>query len=95
MLLPDLAEERPKREIVTNLQPSENVDENDAGSGKKVLVLGLEKSGKSCILAALLNDQAQKEYQPTLGFNAVCITNIDKRLDIMESMYNFCVLSFC
>ncbi|XP_065071916.1 ADP-ribosylation factor-like protein 3 [Rhopilema esculentum] len=80
----DLAEKRPKKQIVTDHQPSENFDEYEAASGKKVLVLGLEKSGKSCLLAAMLNEQAQKEYQPTLGFNVICITNINKRLDIME-----------
>ena len=55
------------------------------GSGKKVLVLGLEKSGKSCLLAAMTHDETEKQYQPTLGFNVVCITNIGERLNIMES----------
>ena len=68
-------------------QPCENTDDSGSysvASGKKVLVLGLDKSGKSCLLAALTNEETQKPYQPTLGFNVVCITNIGERLDIME-----------
>ena len=72
--------------------PSENVDDTDydertiSSSGKKVLVLGLERSGKSCLLAALSNQEVLKDYEPTLGFNVVCITNVGQRLDIIEGV---------
>ena len=73
-------------------QPSENTDDSNMyipAAGTKVLVLGLEKSGKSCLLAAMVNEETHKPYQPTPGFNAICITNINQRLDIMESEYYF------
>lgn len=71
-------------------QPSENIDDSEINvqqQGTKVLVLGLEKSGKTCLLAAMTNEENERQYQPTLGFNIVCITNIGERLDIMESKY--------
>jgi len=72
---------------VNKRQPSENTDDSNMyipAAGTKIIVLGLEKSGKSSLLAAMVNDETQKPYQPTPGFNAICITNIDQRLDIME-----------
>eukprot|EP00794_Sanderia_malayensis_P005379 gene5378-6052_t len=54
-------------------------------SGTKVLVLGLEKAGKSCLLAALSSEEETKAYEPTQGFNVICMsTQSAPRLDIME-----------
>lgn len=43
---------------------------------KKILLLGLEKSGKSCLLAKLSrNMNKEAEYIPTKGYNVVCISH--------------------
>ena len=50
-------------------------------------MLGLQKCGKTCLLAALTHEEDERPYSPTKGFNVVCITNLEQRLNIMESKY--------
>ena len=88
-ILPDSKNKGTDDRMACTRQPCENTDDSGTYSqsqGKKVLVLGLEKSGKSCLLAAMSNEDTRKPYQPTRGFNVVCLTNIGARLDIMEGM---------
>lgn len=87
------AEEAPENAYLPNCggEPSENEDQGDydvgeiSRAGRRVLVLGLQEAGKSCLLAALSSEGEPKEYQTTLGLNVVCIgTNNGPRLDFME-----------
>ena len=77
----------------TSRVPTENIyDEPEEkisaqiGAEKKVLVLGLERSGKTCLLSALSHEEPfELEYKSTQGFNVVCITSDDLTLSIWES----------
>ncbi len=52
---------------------------------RKVLVLGLDGAGKSCILAALGKQDKPHDSKPTDGFNVMCIETDKHALNIWES----------
>ena len=52
---------------------------------KKVLVLGLEGAGKTCILAALGKQDHPHKSKPTEGFNVMCVQTDKYSLNIWES----------
>ena len=53
---------------------------------KKVLMLGLDGAGKSCILAALGKQDHPHKSKPTEGFNVMCVQTDKYSLNIWESM---------
>ena len=67
-------------------------DSETAGEAaeKKVLVLGLENSGKSTFLAALAQHDSpvtseREDSQPTQGFHVVCVSTRGVSLNVWES----------
>ena len=70
-----------------------NTDNLDVKS-IKVLVLGLDGSGKTSMLDLLASKASNETYQPTTGFNAVQILKEDLELNIVEGLY-VCFSIFC
>lgn len=67
-------------------------DSETAGEAaeKKVLVLGLQNSGKSTFLAALAQHDSpvtseREDSQPTQGFHVVCVSTRGVSLNVWES----------
>ena len=58
----------------------------EENSEKKVLVLGLDGAGKSCLLAALGKQDEPNKTKPTEGFNVMCVETEKVTLSIWESM---------
>lgn len=53
---------------------------------KRILVLGLESSGKSTIVAQITSDvPVIKDLKPTEGFNVTCLQGKNITLKIWES----------
>ena len=52
-------------------------------------MLGLDQSGKSCLLSALSQQTPSEMYQATEGFNVITVQNerAKNNLDIWESKY--------
>jgi len=61
------------------------IDINDQGlRSVKVLVLGLDGSGKTSMLNLLASKMNSEPYVPTTGFNAVQVGKEDLELNIVE-----------
>ncbi|XP_054843025.1 ADP-ribosylation factor-like protein 9 [Eublepharis macularius] len=51
---------------------------------KQILVLGLDGAGKTSILHSLTANQVKHSTAPTEGFNAVCVSTEDSKMDFLE-----------
>ena len=62
---------------------------------RKVLVLGLDNSGKSTLLANISKNDPTSVTQPTQGFKVICYQTGKIKLSFWESMLNHpkCVVS--
>lgn len=97
---PTVPSELPDLEITTKVvndpnntsQPEEKSSTNiplkslriDSADKKRVLVLGLDKAGKSTFVLALCGRPVQAEYNPTQGFAVVTTTIGNKALNFWE-----------
>lgn len=61
----------------------------DSTDKKRVLVLGLDKAGKSTFVSALCGRQVQVDYAPTQGFAVVTTTIGNKALNFWEGKCYF------
>jgi GTPase SAR1 family protein len=57
-------------------------------TGKQVLVLGLEGSGKTSLLHCFATGSLEQDVTPTQGFNAVSINREDLQIEFLESECN-------
>lgn len=52
---------------------------------RKILLLGLEKCGKSCLLAKLSHNMMEENtYAPTKGYNVVCVAHQNHNISMWE-----------
>ncbi|XP_077201805.1 ADP-ribosylation factor-like protein 9 [Paroedura picta] len=51
---------------------------------KQILVLGLDGAGKTSILHSLTANQVKHSTAPTEGFNAVCVSTEDSKMEFLE-----------
>ena len=72
----------------TEQDPEETADANE----RRILILGLDGSGKSSFLSVLSqqghdNAKRQEEQGPTKGFNVMCVSTNGLSLNIWESKW--------
>ncbi|XP_048359787.1 ADP-ribosylation factor-like protein 9 isoform X2 [Sphaerodactylus townsendi] len=65
--------------------PPEQVSEaEEKPPNKQILVLGLDGAGKTSILHSLTANQVKHSTAPTEGFNAVCVSTEDSKMEFLE-----------
>ncbi|KAL8202818.1 UNVERIFIED_CONTAM: ADP-ribosylation factor-like protein 9 [Gekko kuhli] len=58
--------------------------EQEKTQSKQILVLGLDGAGKTSILHSLTANQVKHSTAPTEGFNAVCVSTEDSKMEFLE-----------
>ncbi|XP_053146925.1 ADP-ribosylation factor-like protein 9 isoform X2 [Hemicordylus capensis] len=56
----------------------------DKPASKQILVLGLDGAGKTSVLHSLATNQVKRSTAPTEGFNAVCISTEETKMEFLE-----------
>ncbi|XP_062985095.1 ADP-ribosylation factor-like protein 9 [Elgaria multicarinata webbii] len=56
----------------------------DKPPSKQILVLGLDGAGKTSVLHSLATSQVKRSTAPTEGFNAVCVSTEETKMDFLE-----------
>ncbi|XP_066472130.1 ADP-ribosylation factor-like protein 9 [Tiliqua scincoides] len=56
----------------------------DKPPSKQILVLGLDGAGKTSVLHSLATDHVKRSTAPTEGFNAVCISTEETKMEFLE-----------
>ncbi|XP_048359788.1 ADP-ribosylation factor-like protein 9 isoform X3 [Sphaerodactylus townsendi] len=66
------------------LDCAEPPPEQEKPPNKQILVLGLDGAGKTSILHSLTANQVKHSTAPTEGFNAVCVSTEDSKMEFLE-----------
>ena len=81
---PESVTEEPKQELNPQEEFIENDISNNGLESVKILVLGLDGSGKTSMLNLLASKTCTDSYQPTTGFNAVQVEKNNLDINIVE-----------
>ncbi|XP_060092920.1 ADP-ribosylation factor-like protein 9 [Heteronotia binoei] len=79
---PPLREPSPERAPLAYVEPPP--EEEEKPQSKQILVLGLDGAGKTSILHSLTANQVKHSTTPTEGFNAVCVSTEDSKMEFLE-----------
>ncbi|XP_034996408.1 ADP-ribosylation factor-like protein 9 [Zootoca vivipara] len=59
-------------------------ESQDVPPSKQILVLGLDGAGKTSVLHSLATNQVKRSTAPTEGFNAVCVSTEEMKMEFLE-----------